>query len=67
MKTDIMWSSSGFKLFAKGYWQTTKFYAGMQRIITGKHFSVQYIVTYLDIHVYHKYSDTSNTFRHAIL
>ena len=33
----IYWSSSGFKLFAKGYWQTIKFSAGMQRVITGKY------------------------------
>ena len=58
------WSSSGFKLFTKGYWQTTKLSTGMQRVITGKYFSVQYIVSYRDIHayVYHKYSDTLNTF-----
>ena len=56
--------SSGFKLFAKGYWQTTKLSTGMQRVITSKYFSVQYIVSYRDIHayVYHKYSDTLNTF-----
>ena len=32
----------------------------MQRFITGKYYSVQYIVSYRDIHayVYHKYSDT---------
>ena len=37
---------------------------GMQRVIPGKYFSVQYIVSYRDIHVYvhHKYSDTLNTF-----
>ena len=42
----------------------TKFSTGMQRVITGKHFSVQYIVPYWAIHtyVYHKYSDTLNTF-----
>ena len=64
IKTDAHWSSSGFKLFAKGYWQTTKLSTGMQRVITGKYFSVQYIVSYRDIHayVYHKYSDTLNTF-----
>ena len=33
-------------------------------LITGKYFSVQYIVSYRDIHayVYHKYSDTLDTF-----
>ena len=36
----------------------------MQRVITGKYFSVQYIVSYRDVHayVYHKYWDTLNTF-----
>ena len=40
----------------------------MQRVITGKYFSVQYIVSCRDIHayVYHKYSDTLNTLRHAM-
>ena len=40
----------------------TKLSAGMQRVITGKYFSVQYIVSNWDIHayVYHKYSDTLN-------
>ena len=42
----------------------TKLSAGMQRVRTGKYFSVQYIVSYRDIHVYvhHKYSDTLDTF-----
>ena len=37
---------------------------GMQRVLSGKYLSVQYIVSYRDIHayVYHKYSDTLNTF-----
>ena len=37
---------------------------GMQRVLSGKYFSFQYIVSYRDIHayVYHKYSDTLNTF-----
>ena len=36
----------------------------MQRVITGKYLRVQYIVSYRDInaYVYHKYSDTLNTF-----
>ena len=56
------WSSSGLKMFAKAYWQTTKLSTDMQRVITGKYFSVQYIVSYRDIHayIYHKYSDTLN-------
>ena len=56
-------------MFAKGYWQTTKLSTGMQRVITGKYFSVQYIVTYRDIHayVYHKYLDTLNKYiQHAM-
>ena len=59
IKTDIL-----FKLFAKGYLQTSKLSTGMQRVMTGKYVSVQYIVSYRDIHayVYHKYSDTLNTF-----
>ena len=42
----------------------TQLSTGMQRVIAGKYFSVQYIVSYRDIHayVYHKYSDTLNTF-----
>ena len=58
------WSLFGLKLFAKGYWQTTKLSTGMQRVVLGKYLSVQYIVSYRDIHayVYHKYSDTLNTF-----
>ena len=41
----------------------TKLSTGMQRVITGKYSSVQYIA-YIGIHVYvyHKYSDTLNTF-----
>ena len=43
----------------------TKLSTGMQRVIIGKYFSVQYIFSYRDIHayVYHKYSDTLNTFK----
>ena len=35
----------------------------MQRVITGKYLSIQYIVPYRDIHayIYHKYLDTLNT------
>ena len=42
----------------------TKLSTGMQRVMTGKFLSVQYIVSYRDIHayVYHKYLDTLNTF-----
>ena len=41
-----------------------KISTGMQRVITGKYFSVQYIVSYRDKHayVYHYYLDTLNTF-----
>ena len=65
IKTDILlvfiWVQTVCK---KGYWQTTKLSTGMQRVLTSKYFSVQYIVSYRDIHtyVYHKYWDTLNTF-----
>ena len=64
IKTDILLVFIWVQTVAKGYWQTTKLSTGMQRVITGKYFSVQYIVSYRDIHayVYHKYSDTFNTF-----
>ena len=63
-RSTFCWSSSGFKPFAKGYWQTIKLSTGMHRVLTGKYFSVQYIVSYWDrqAYVYHKYSDTLNTF-----
>ena len=64
IKTDILLVFIWVQIFAKGYWQTTKLSTGMQRVIKGKYFSVQYIVSYRDMHayVYHKYSDTLNTF-----
>ena len=40
----------GSNRLQKGYWQTRKLSTGMQRVITGKYFSVQYIVLYRDIH-----------------
>ena len=47
IKTDILLSSSGFILFAKGYnRQGTKFSTGMQSYNIGKCFSVQYIISY---------------------
>ena len=64
IKTDILLVFIWVQLFAKGYLQTTQLSTGMQRVISGKYFSVQYIVSYRDIHayVYHKYSYTLNTF-----
>ena len=64
IKTDILLVFIWVQTVCKGYWQTTKLSTGMQRVITGKYFNVQYIVSYRDIHayVYHKYSDTLNTF-----
>ena len=64
IKTDILLVFIWVQTVSKGYWQTTKLSTGVQRVITGKYFSVQYIVSYRDIHayVYHKYSDTFNTF-----
>ena len=64
IKTDILLVFIRVQNVCKSYWQTTKLSTGMQRVITGKYFSVQYIVSHRDIHayVYHKYSDTLNTF-----
>ena len=56
---------SGFKMFAKGYWQTTKFSAGMQRVITVVFNILSNIGSFqlrYTCNVYHKYSDTLNTF-----
>ena len=54
----------GSNCLQKAIGRRQKLFTGMQRAITGKYFSVQYIVSYRDIHVYvyHKYSDTLNTF-----
>ena len=64
IKTDILLVFIWVQTVAKGYWQTIKLSTGMKRAITGKYFSVQYIVSYRDVHVYvyHKYSETLNTF-----
>ena len=64
IKTHILLVFIWVQTVCKGYWQTTKLSTGIQRVITGKYFSVQYIVSYRDIYayVYHKYSDTLNTF-----
>ena len=56
---------SGFKLFAKGYWQTTRFSTGMQRVITVVFNILSNIGSFqlrYTCNVYHKYSDTLNTF-----
>ena len=60
IKTDILLVFIWVQTVCKR--QTKKLSTGMQRVITGKYF--QYIVSYRDIHayVYHKYSDTLNTF-----
>ena len=52
---------SGFKLFAKGYWQTTKFSAGMQRLITVV-FNIGSFKLRYTCNVYYKYLDTLNIF-----
>ena len=64
IKTDIMWSSSGFKLFANGYWQTTKLSAGMQRVqVNTLAFNIlSHIGSFQHVYVYHKYSGTFKTF-----
>ena len=50
IKTDILWSSSGLKLFAKYFWQMTQFPAGMQRVITGSH--IGRLSTWLYMYIY---------------
>ena len=64
IKTDILLVFIWVQTVCKRLLKTTKLSTGMQRVIIGKYFSVQYIVSYRDIHayVYHKYSDTLNTF-----
>ena len=44
------------------------FSAGMQRVITGSIYYLIKVAFNLDIHVYiyHKYSETLNTFQHAV-
>ena len=64
IKTDILLVFIWVQTVCKRLLATTKLSTGMQRVKTGKYFSVQYIISYRDIHVYiyHKYSDTLNTF-----
>ena len=64
IKTDILLVFISVQNVCKRLLANDKIITGMQRVITGKYFSVQYIVSYRDIHayVYHKYSDTLNTF-----
>ena len=64
IKTDILLVFIWVQTVCKRLLADDKLSTGMQRVITGKYFSVQYFVSYRDIHayVYHKYSDTLNTF-----
>ena len=64
IKTDILLVFIWVQTVCKRLLADNKLSTGMQRVITGKYFSVQYIVSYRDIHVYryHKYLDTLNTF-----
>ena len=64
IKRDILLVFIWVQNVCKRLLANAKLSTGMQRVITGKYFSVHYIVSYRDIHayVYHKYSDTSNTF-----
>ena len=64
IKTAILLVLIWVQTVCKRLLQMTKLSTGMQRVIAGKYLSVQYIVSYRDIHayVYHKYSDTLNTF-----
>ena len=64
IKTDILLVFIWVQTVCKRLLAATKLSTGMQRVITGKYFIVQYIVSFREIHayVYHKYSDTLNTF-----
>ena len=52
IKTDILLVFILVQTVCKGYWQTTKFLAGMKRVITGKCFSVQYIGSFQLVHTH---------------
>ena len=45
-KTDVLLVFIWVQTVCKFYWQTKKFSTGMQRVITGKYFSVLYIIQY---------------------
>ena len=64
IKTDTLLVFIWVQTVCKRLLADDKITTGMQRVITGKYLSVPYIVSYRDIHayVYHKYSDTLNTF-----
>ena len=64
IKTDILLVFIWVQTVCKRLLADDKIITGMQKVITGKYLSVQYIVSYRDIHayVYHKYSATLNTF-----
>ena len=64
IKTDILLVFIWVQTVCKRLLADDKIITGMRRVITGKYFSVQYIVSCRNIHayVYHKYSDTLNTF-----
>ena len=64
IKTDILLVFIWVQTVCKRLLTDDKLSTGKQRVITGKYFSVQYIDSYREIHayVYHKYSDTLNTF-----
>ena len=60
IRTDIL----GSNCLPKGYWQTTKFAAGMQRVITVVFDILSNISSFqlrYTCNVYHKYSDTLNS------
>ena len=64
IKTNILLVFIWIQIVCKRLFGRQQNYPLACKVITGKYFSVQYIVSYRDIHayVYHKYSDTLNTF-----
>ena len=64
IKTEILFVFIWVQTVCKRLLADDKIIHWHAKSLTGKYFSVQYIVSYRDIHayVYHKYSDTLNTF-----
>ena len=72
IKTDILLVFIWVQTVCKRLLADDNILLSMQRVTTVKYFSVHYIISYryfstfVCVYVYHKYSDTLNTFRHAM-
>ena len=69
IKTDILLVFIWVQTVCKRLLVDDKIIHWHARVITGRYFSVQYIVSYSDIYayVYHKYLDTFKYIQHAML